>query len=58
MEEIILLGALAIVYKIGSRLFDRLDHFCEEVMPPRESPDEPEEGALEDRWQMKKMKHA
>lgn len=27
MKEIILLGALAVLYKIGGRLFDRLDHF-------------------------------
>ncbi len=34
MKEIILLGALAVLYKIGGRLFDRLDHFFEGLMPP------------------------
>lgn len=58
MKEIILLGALAVLYKIGGRLFDRLDHFCEGLMPPRESPDAPEERNLEDGWEIEKMKHA
>ena len=58
MKEIILLGALAVLYKIGGRLFDRLDHFFEGLMPPRESLDEPEERNLEDGWEIEKMKHA
>ena len=32
MKEIILLGALAVLYKIGGRLFDRLDHFFEGLL--------------------------
>ena len=35
MKEIILLGALAVLYKIGGRLFDRLDHFFEGLMSLR-----------------------
>ena len=58
MKEIILLGALAVLYKIGGRLFDRLDHFFEGLMPPRESSYEPEERNLEDGWKIEKMKHA
>ena len=53
MKEIILLGALAVLYKIGGRLFDRLDHFFEGLMPPRESSYEPEERNLEDGWKIK-----
>ena len=58
MKEIILLGALPVLYKIGGRLFDRLDHFFEGLMPPRESSYEPEERNLEDGWKIEKMKHA
>ncbi len=58
MKEIVLLGALVILYKIGGSLFERLDHFCEGCMTPRESPDEPEETVQEDCWEIKKMKHA
>lgn len=31
MKEIILLGALAVLYKIGGRLFDRLDHSSKDL---------------------------
>ena len=55
MKEIILLGALAVLYKIGGRLFDRLDHFFEGLMPPRESSYEPEERNLEDGWKIRRL---
>lgn len=37
MKAIILLGILAGLYKAGSFLFDRLDHFCQGVTAAQSS---------------------
>ena len=58
MKEIILLGALAVLYKIGGRSLTGWIISLRRLTPPRESSYEPEERNLEDGWKIEKMKHA